>query len=99
LGKDEAGKHEVLTEKTLENKLTLMPNRPESFTTEEVIFTHTAAHRGPAPKAGGGAGGNGNKRGGPIAPMEPASGHAYFGYRVEVFQGNDLVGVEASETH
>jgi hypothetical protein len=31
--------------------------------------------------------------------MEPASGHAYFGYRVEVFQGNDLVGVEASETH
>jgi len=82
----------------LENKVTLLPNRPESFTTEEVPFTHMTAHRGPAPKTGTGAGGTA-KRGGPIAPMEPACGHAYFGYRVEVFQGNDLVGVEASEIH
>jgi hypothetical protein len=100
LAKDEAGKHEVLTEKVLENKLTILPGKPNTFTTEDVTFTHTTAHRGPSPKAGGGGGGGGGgKKGGPIAPMEPASGHAYFGYKVEVFQGNDLVGSAASETH
>jgi hypothetical protein len=31
--------------------------------------------------------------------MIPASGHAYFGYKVEVFQGEDLVGSAVSETH
>ena len=82
LGKDEAGKHEIVTEKTVENKLTLAPSKSETFTTEDVSFTHTSAHR-VAPK--GGAKG--------AKPENiPASGHAYAGYKVEVFQGSDLVG-------
>jgi len=91
LAKDEAGKHEVLPEKTVDNKVTLQPGAPQSFTTEEVSFTHTAAHR-PVVKAAKPTGR------GPVATVEPASGHAYFGYKVEVFQGNDLVGTALSDT-
>ena len=93
LGKDETGKHETVIEKTLENKLTLLPGTPNTFTTDEVPFTHTTAHRGTPPTK------TGNAKRAPIAPMEPASGHSYFGYKVEVFQGNDLVGSTASENH
>lgn len=102
LAKDEAGKHEVLPEKTVENKLTLQPGRPGEFTTEEVSFSHTTAHYPPMqPGSGGGGGGRGGGRGGsgggrPLQ-MVPASGHAYFGYKVEVFQGNDLVGSAMSQ--
>jgi len=93
LAKDEAGKHEILTETTLEKKLTIQPGKPESYTTEEVPFTHTTAHHGPTPK--GAAGGMHPKP----APMEPASGHNYFGYKVEVVQGSDVVGSAVSENH
>jgi hypothetical protein len=97
LARDEAGKHEVLTEKTVENPVTVQPARSASFTTEEVSFTHTIAHRAPAPpKAGAGTG---KMAATAPAPMIPTSGHAYFGYKVEVFQGPDLVGTTASETH
>jgi hypothetical protein len=86
LGKDEVGKHEVAPESTLEKKLTIQPGKPESYTTEEVSFTHTTAHRGAAPK-------------GKPAAMEPASGHSYFGYKVEVLQGSDVVGSAVSANH
>ena len=101
LAKDEAGKHEVLPEKTVDNRLTLEPSKSGEFTTEEVSFSHTAAHRESAARAGaGGAGGWRHGRWkGKIAPMVPASGHAYVGYKVEVFQGPDLVGSAVSETH
>ncbi len=91
LAKDEGGKHDTVPEKTVENRLTLQPNKPQQYTTEEVSFTHTAAHRpiGKVPARGRA----------PIMPMEPASGHAYFGYRVEVYQGNDLVGLAVSDNH
>jgi hypothetical protein len=92
LGKDEAGKHDIVTESTLEKKLTLQPGQPQKYTTDEVAFTHTTAHRGPAPK--GGAGMHGKP-----APMEPASGHNYFGYKVEVVQGSNVVGSAVSENH
>lgn len=96
LAKDEAGKHEVVTEKTVENKVTLQPGKAGEFTTEEVSFTHTAAHRSSQKPGGGGSGGGGK----PVAsPMLPASGHAYFGYKVDVFQGNDLVGTAVSSGH
>ena len=100
LAKDEApGKHDVIPEKTVENKLTLDPTRAGEFTTEEVPFTHTTAHRQVMQKPGG-AGGKGAASGkGAIAPMIPTSGHAYFGYKVEVFQGNDLVGSAVSDNH
>jgi hypothetical protein len=97
LGKDEGGKHDVVEEKTLEKSMTLQPGRPDEFTTEEVSFAHTAAHHAPVKKAGGGGAGAGMTRG--VSPMVPASGHAYFGYRVEVFQGQELVGLAVSETH
>lgn len=93
LAKDEAGKHEMVEEKTLEKNVTLQPGKPEEFTTEEVSFTHTTAHY--APKKAGSGGGGRNA----VSPMIPASGHAYFGYKVQVFQGQDLVGLAASETH
>ena len=93
LGKDEGGKHEVVTEKTLEKTLTLQPGKPEQFTTEEVVFMHMTSHY-PPQKAGAGKG-----KGGPPVKMEPASGHSYFGYKVEVFQGNDLVGTAVSANH
>ncbi len=98
MAKDESGKHEVVPEKTVENKLTVEPTRAGEFTTEAVDFTHTSAHREAMPKPGGGGGGKGGGKS-PPAPMIPASGHAYFGYKVEVFQGNDLVGSTASENH
>jgi hypothetical protein len=102
MAKDESGKHEVVPEKTVENKVTVLPGKSGQFTTEEVNFTHTTAHR-EAQKPGGGGGGGGKGgtggKGAPLAQMIPASGHAYFGYKVEVFQGNDLVGMAASETH
>jgi hypothetical protein len=96
LAKDEAGTHGMVTEKTLENKLSLAPGKTERFTTEEVPFTHTAAHLGPKPKAAAGASAKGR---GPVSKMEPASGHAYFGYKVDVFQGGDLVGSAVSDSH
>ncbi|MDR3406573.1 MAG: hypothetical protein P4L99_29075 [Chthoniobacter sp.] len=100
LGKDEVGKRDVVTEKTVENQLTLEPGKGGQFTTEEVGFTHTTAHRAEqkAGGAGGGAGGGGGGKA-KIAPMIPASGHAYYGYKVEVFQGPDLVGTAVSDTH
>jgi hypothetical protein len=97
LAKDEAGKHEVMPEKTVENKVTLEPGKPAQFTTDEVDFIHTAFHYPPAPKNSGGGGGKGGK--GPVVLPVPASGHAYFGYKIEVFQGNDLVGWAVSENH
>ena len=96
MAKDEAGKHEVIPETTVENKLTLEPTKAGEFTTEEVPFAHTSAHRQAMPKPAAGAKPYGKA---PPAPMIPASGHAYFGYKVEVFQGNDLVGSAASENH
>ena len=58
LAKDEApGKHEVLPEKTVENKLTLDPTKAGEFTTDEVSFTHTTAHRQVPQKSAGGKGG------------------------------------------
>jgi hypothetical protein len=94
LAKDETGKHEVMPEKTVENKVTLAPGKPAEFTTDEVDFTHTSMHRAPAPKSSGAI----SKNPKPV-PMEPASGHAYFGYKVEVFQGNDLIGSAVSDNH
>jgi len=94
LAKDEGGKHEIVSEKTVENKVTLQPGKPEQFTTEEVTFSHMTSHY-PPQKAGTGKG----KGGGPPVKMEPASGHSYFGYKVEVFQGNDLVGTAVSANH
>jgi hypothetical protein len=96
--KDEGGKHETVVETTQEKKLTIQPGKAEEFTTEPVSFTHTAAHRDPPPKGSGGSGGKGGGKSAP-APMIPASGHAYFGYKVEVMQGSDLVGTAASENH
>src|SRR5207253_2885649 len=58
MAKDEAGKHEVVPEKTVENKLTLEPTKAGEFTTEEVPFSHTTAHRqAMQQKPGGGGGG------------------------------------------
>ena len=63
MAKDEAGKHEIIPEKTVENKLTLDPARPGEFTTEEVSFAHTTAHRqAPQKAAGGKAGGKSPRR-------------------------------------
>jgi hypothetical protein len=99
LAKDEGGKHDVVEEKTVENKVTLQPGKSGVFTTEEIDFTHTAAHHAaPAKPGAGGAGGAAGGRG-KLAPLMPASGHAYFGYKVQVFQGSDLVGTAANETH
>ncbi|WP_131989777.1 hypothetical protein [Chthoniobacter flavus] len=96
LGRDEAGKHEVVEEKTVENKVTLQPRKAQDFTTEEVSFTHTTAHHAAIKKGSGGAGAGGRNA---VSSMIPASGHAYYGYRVEVFQGQDLVGMASSEMH
>jgi len=93
LARDEApGKHEIVPEKTVEKQLTLLPGKPQTYTTEEVGFTHTMSHRPPAKP------GTGKGRVPPTTP-EPASGHSYTGYKVEVFQGNDLVGSAMSDTH
>lgn len=83
LGKDEGGKHEVGPDKTLEKKVTLEPGKSEEYTSEEVTFTHTSAHR-TAPAGKGGKPTN-----------VPASGKQYVGYKVEVYSGNDLVGSDA----
>jgi hypothetical protein len=96
MAKDEAGKHEVMPEKTVENKVTLQPGKPAQFTTDEVDFIHTAYHLPPPPKSSGGAKGGGK---GTVVLAVPASGHAYFGYKVEVFLGNDLIGSAVSENH
>ena len=96
LAKDEGpGKHEVMPEKTVENKVTLVPGKPAQFTTDEVDFIHTAYHYPPPPK---GSGGGGKGKAAIVLPV-PASGHAYFGYKVEVFQGNELIGFAQSENH
>jgi hypothetical protein len=34
--------------------------------------------------------------GGMMQPLTPASGHIYSGYRVEVYQGSNLVGSASS---
>jgi hypothetical protein len=93
LAKDEAGKHDVMPEKTVENKVTLVPGKAAQITTDEVDFIHTAFHHPPPPKTGGGG------KNAPITLPVPASGHAYFGYKVEVFVGNDLGGSAVSENH
>ena len=90
LAKDEGDKNKIVTEKSVENKLTVVPGKSEEFKTEDVTFTHTTAHR--QPMAGGGSL-NGR---GKIMPMEPASGHNYSGYKVEVYEGAVLVGSAAS---
>ena len=83
MAKDEGGKHEVGPDKTLEKKITLEPGKSEEYTTDEQVFSHTAAHR-TAPKAKG------------EKPLNvAASGKQYVGYKVEVFSGNDLVGSDA----
>ncbi len=96
LAKDESGKHEVMPEKTVENKVTLQPGKPAQITTDEVDFVHTAYHLPLPPKSSGGAKGGG--KGTVVVPV-PASGHAYFGYKVEVFLGNDLIGSAVSDNH
>jgi hypothetical protein len=96
LARDEGGKHEVVDEKTVENKATLLPGKAQDFTTEEVSFTHTTAHHAPPKRGNGGMGGGGRNA---ISALLPASGHSYYGYRVEVFQGQDLVGMASNGMH
>lgn len=81
--RDEGGKHEVGPDKPIEKKVTLEPGKSEEFTTDEVTYSHTSAHRiAPAGK-------------GAKATNVPASGKQYVGYKVEVYSGNDLVGSDA----
>jgi hypothetical protein len=91
LGREEAGAHDVRAVKSTETKLTVVPGRTEEFDTAEVGFEHTSPHRSPAKAKVGGRPA--------AAPMTPASGLDYFGYKVEAFQGNDLVGSAESENH
>lgn len=83
LAKDEVG-HDIEVAKTVETKNTVMPGKPLEFATEEVSFQHMSAHKPKGP---------------PPVKTIPASGQTYFGYKVEVFQGADLVGGTASATH
>jgi hypothetical protein len=89
-------KHEIVTEKQVEQKVTLAPGKSDKFTTEEVSYSHTTAHR-PAPQKGGAAGQAGKTSGAKAPAMEPASGHSYAGWKVEVYQGNDLIGTASGQ--
>jgi hypothetical protein len=86
LAKDEGNKHEVVTEKAVENKVTIVPGQSQELKTEDVTYTHTAAHR-PRSATGGSLRGRA-----PIIPMQPASGHTYSGYKVEAYAGAEMVG-------
>ena len=89
LAQDQGGNHEILGEKTIESEKTIAAGKSDLFTTDEVSFTHTSAHR-EAPKAGA-------PGGGPASILTPASGHIYAGYKVEVFHGGDIVGTASSD--
>ena len=89
LAQDQGGNHEIVAEKTVESGRTIAAGKSDVFTTDEVSFTHTSAHR-EAPKTGAGGGG-------PAPGLTPASGHIYAGYKVEVFRGSEIVGTASSD--
>lgn len=84
-------KHDVVTAKDHEQKVTLAAGKAEKFTTPEVTFAHTSAHRPPAVK--------GAKPGTKAPAMEPASGQSFSGWKVEVFQGSTLVGSATGQSN